>query len=324
MTDPPTRRFMNPQSGQSGSPNAATQRANSQRRRRDAGFRDGGNQPTARVRNDGSSLNRASPLAWSQDDGAASDFPGYYDDANDHYPGSPPEREETAPHTRWFQSVPTVLAVSGVIALIAGGGGLAYTLMSSSETGPKAPSTAPAAVPQPNQGVPAQVPAVQTPPPSALPTLAPQAPAPNTGGGQVVQAPGNVVVPAPNSEPAPALVQAPVPFAPNQQTGPTGPSGPSGATGPGIGATGPGIGATGATGPVTGATGATGPATGATGATGPATGATGATGLTGATGATGPVTGATGATGVIGNTGSTGATGESPNDTLCHPKKPPC
>ncbi len=326
MTDSPPRRSTNPQSGRGGNPNAATQWINPRARRRNAGFGDFGEQPTERVREDGSPPNNANALAWSQDDGAASGAPVYYSDARDPYRRPDPGGEQypgsgsfghgkTATRTRWFQSAPTLLAVGGVVAIIAGGGSLAYSLMSASETAPNPPkSTAPAAVPQPAAGIPAQMPAVQTPPPSVVPPLSPQQePAPNAGGGPVVPAPGNTFVPAPVPGPAPVL--APEPLVPNPQIGPAGPSGP-------IGGTGPVTGATGATGPVTGATGATGPVTGATGPVTGATGATGATGpVTGATGATGPVTGATGA---IGATGATGATGESPQDTLCHPKKPPC
>ncbi len=311
MNDRPTRRITNPQSGRSGNPNAPTQRVNSPRGRGDEGFRQGGSPPT-----------QGGPLAWSQDDVRGDPQPDYYEDARDPYEepdqGGSYAENEPAPRTRWFQSLPMVLVVIAVVAVISAGGGLAYTMMSSSHTAPKAPqSTAPAAVPQQNQGgAPAQAPAGQTPPPTG------QAPAsaPNNGGGPVVQSPSDPSLNGPVQAPpasGPAPAQAPVD--PNQQqTGPSGPSGPTGVTGPGLGTTG-------ATGPVTGQTGATGPVTASTGATG-ATGGTGATGpATGATGATGPATGATGATGpATGATGATGGGGESPQDTLCHPKPPPC
>ena len=316
MDDRPTRRITNPQSGRDASPDPPTRRANGY-------FRDGGSPPTARVRDEGSLPAQERPLAWSQEETrAAPELPEYYEDARDPYQeppdqGSDPSpyvENEPAPRTRWFQSVPIILVVIAVIAVIGAGGGLAYTMMSSSHTAPKAPqSTEPAVAPQQNQGgVPAQVPAGQTPPPTVLPTPAPaQASVPDSSGGPAVQSPGDGSLPAPNQAPpapAPAPVQGPA--GPNQQqAGPTGPSGPTGVTGPGLGTTG-------ATGPVTGATGATGPATGATGATGPGTGATGATGPIGQTGPTGPVGGATGPIGQTGPTGpATGATGPAPGPT---------
>ncbi len=309
MNDRPTRRITNP--------NAATQRVNSPRRREDAGFRNDGSPPT-----------RARPLAWSEDEvRGRSEVSRYYEDARYRYSEPAVDQDsyaenETVPRTRWFQSLPMVLVVIAVVAVISAGGGLAYTMMSSTHTAPKAPqSPAPAVVPQQNQGgAPAQ-PAGPTPPPTALPTPSPaQASVPNGGGGPVVQSPGDPSLNAPNqAPPAPALAPAQGPVDPNQQqSGPTGPSGPAGVTGPGLGTTG-------ATGPVTGQTGATGPVTagtGQTGATGPVTAGTGQTG------ATGPVTagtGQTGATGPVGNTGATGpGGGESAQDTLCHPKPPPC
>ncbi len=303
MNDRPTRRITNPQSGRSGNPNAATQRVNSPGSRGDAGFRNDGSPPT-----------QATPLAWSQDEGRGrSEVPRYDEDTRDPYSESavdpdPYAENEPAPRTRWFQSLPMVLVVIAVVAVISAGGGLAYTMLSSSHTAPKAPqSTAPAAVPQQNQGgAPAQAPAGPTPSPA-------QASVPGSGGGPVVQSPGDPSLNAPNQAPAaPAPAPAQAPVDPNQQqTGPTGPSGPTGGTGPGLGTTG-----------------STGPVTGQTGATGPVTGATGSTGVTGQTGATGPVAGATGQTGPTGPVGSTGATGpsggESAQDTLCHPKPPPC
>ena len=229
MNDRPTRRITNP--------NAATQRVNSPRRREDAGFRNDGSPPT-----------RARPLAWSEDEvRGRSEVSRYYEDARYRYSEPAVDQDsyaenETVPRTRWFQSLPMVLVVIAVVAVISAGGGLAYTMMSSTHTAPKAPqSPAPAVVPQQNQGgAPAQ-PAGPTPPPTALPTPSPaQGSVPNGGGGPVVQSPGDPSLNAPNQgPPAPALAPAQGPVDPNQQqSGPTGPSGPAGVTGPGLGTTG--------------------------------------------------------------------------------------
>lgn len=150
MTDRPTNRFVNSRSGPRDNPAADTERVNAQYGDRDT--------PTSWIQDDGSNVpTQASSLAWSEDDGAAGPEPaGYYDapqlggyyDAP--YPapvgsaGQPSyPYNDPAQHTPWFRSAPTLLALGATVAVLAAGGGLAYTMTSSSE---KAPAPKPASV----------------------------------------------------------------------------------------------------------------------------------------------------------------------------------
>jgi hypothetical protein len=212
MTDDPTNRIGRPSGGGAGSDDALTQRAYQQN--------PSATPPTSKIRSS-NGPGQVSPQAWSQ----ATGEPGYYRESGGYYPeaqqpswdaapdvysASQPDAGELSRKAR-FRSAPTYLVAAAAVAVLTAGGGLAYTLTSSDHPAPAHPSVQPA--PQQSNDAP---PALQAPPPAQD---QPPAPAPDAP----ISAPDNSSGSAPNVVPAPALAPAPVVVpapAPQQQTDP--------------------------------------------------------------------------------------------------------
>ncbi len=215
MTDGPTNRIGQPPGGWAGSDDAPTQRAYQQS--------PSATPPTSKIRGSNGPA-QVSPQAWSQ----ATGEPGYYRESGGYYPEAQQPSWDAAPDVysapqpdagelsrkAWFRSAPTYLLAAAAVAVLTAGGGLAYTLTSSNHPAPAHPAVQPA--PQQSNDAP---PAPQAPPPAQD---QPPAPAPDAP----ISAPDNSSGSAPNVVPAPALAPAPVVVpapAPQQQTDPNPP-----------------------------------------------------------------------------------------------------
>jgi hypothetical protein len=215
MTDRPTNRINRPPAGRADSEDARTQRA--YRQNAPAAM------PTSQIRDDGSSMpTQASPLAWSQDAGEVSHNPEYYQVPGGYQPYPPQDVPDSASahdsntdapsHRFWLRSAPTYLLAGAAVAVLAAGGGLAYTLTGSNHQNP-APAHQSVAPPVPQQNnVVAPAPEVSPAMPVQSAAPAPDAPMPATDDGSG---------PAPNVVPPQVVPQAPAPQpqpnAPQQQ-----------------------------------------------------------------------------------------------------------